>query len=90
MNSIPVMPTRVLNVEDAISQHKVRLAQTDELFEHWVALSYCWGHRSSSQLTTTKARLSEFTSSIPISSLPKTVKEAIIVTRTIGLRYLCE
>jgi len=55
--------------------------------EKYVCLSYCWG-KSSTSITTTVASYGERTSKIVESSLPKTYKDAILITRALGLRYL--
>jgi hypothetical protein len=52
----------------------------------YAALSYCWG--SAVSFTTTTATLAECKDSISLASLPIVFQEAILVVRTLGIRYL--
>jgi hypothetical protein len=52
----------------------------------YVALSYCWGNDDSMKLT--GAVLKDWKAVIQFSLLPKTVKDVVICTRRLGLRYL--
>jgi hypothetical protein len=53
----------------------------------YLTLSYCWGEQPAS-IGTTKANLQDRTQSIPINSLPKTVRDAITITRRMGVKFL--
>jgi hypothetical protein len=53
----------------------------------YLALSYCWGGEANFKTTTTNIDLHE-KEGIRILDLPKTVQDAIICTREIGLHYL--
>lgn len=55
---------------------------------NYVALSYCWGVDVSEVLATTTARLETYTSGIQLSSLPKTIQDAIVFCRGIRVEYL--
>ena len=78
----PLLPTRVLDVTDAdnikllISGGRARYA----------ALSYCWG--GAQPHATTLQTVEEYIRHIPDPYLPRTVHDAIKVTRELGLRYL--
>ena len=78
----PLLPTRVLDVTDAdniklfISGGRARYA----------ALSYCWGGAQTH--ATTLQNVQEYISNIPGLYLPRTVHDAIKVTRELGLRFL--
>lgn len=78
----PLLPTRVLDVTDAdnikllISSGRARYA----------ALSYCWG--GAQPHATTLQTVGEYIRHIPGLYLPRTVHDAIKVTRELGLRYL--
>jgi hypothetical protein len=52
----------------------------------YAALSYAWGFTP--MMTNTMARSAAFSDAIDILTLPKTHKDAITVTRKLGLRYL--
>jgi hypothetical protein len=51
-----------------------------------VALSYCWGR--SGNFRTTKASLLGHLEKLPLDMLPATLRDAITVTRELGIRYL--
>ncbi|KAF7872688.1 uncharacterized protein EAF02_008759 [Botrytis sinoallii] len=78
------LPTRVIDV-----QHEGQdpfLVETNQRNGNWVALSYCWG--SSPTAVTTRQNLQQHCNKIPMSSLPQTMKDAIVVARRLGYRYL--
>lgn len=52
----------------------------------YIALSYCWG--STNPAVTTRHNLKERVKEIPFSDLPRTVHDAITVTRRLGIRFL--
>lgn len=52
----------------------------------YIALSYCWG--GPQPLTTTVLTLEALSECIPLAKLPKTLADAVFVTRRLGLRYL--
>lgn len=52
----------------------------------YAALSYCWGNASF--LTLTSSTIEALRSSIPMNSLPRTVQDAIVILRRLGIRYL--
>ncbi len=52
----------------------------------YAALSYCWGSHQSF-VASTKS-LERLKSGFPIENLPPTIKDAVEVTRKLGLRYL--
>lgn len=53
---------------------------------HWVALSHCWGQ--SSTFKTTSNTLESHKRRLDWEELPKTFRDAICVTRALGVRYL--
>lgn len=59
---------------------------TDESPPHYATLSYCWGTDQPSK--TLKDNIQAYEIEIPFDALPKTIQDAIIVTRGIGLSYL--
>lgn len=52
----------------------------------YAALSYCWG--SGSSLLTTSQNLASHLEELPVHQLPKTLADAVEVTRQLGLRFL--
>jgi hypothetical protein len=79
------VPGRLLYVgtsEDCI----IKVVQSHDQNIPYVALSYCWG--AGSTLTLTKDTLSSFRSSIPWDVIPKTIKDAIILTRQLQISYI--
>ena len=52
----------------------------------YIALSYCWG--KSGNLTTTIHNLDTMQTGIKWDTIPQTIKDAILVTRKLGVRYL--
>jgi hypothetical protein len=81
------LPTRVLDVEAGDSS-KIRLVQTDGLQGRYVALSHCWGPPEKRPLRTVGSNIGSHLAGIPVSSLPKTFRDAVAVTRFLGIRYL--
>lgn len=67
-----------------------RLLESNGKRGHYTALSYCWGSAQKSDrpyLTTTKT-LEKHLSEIPLDILPKTLRDAVLLTRAVGIRYL--
>jgi len=83
----PPLPTRAIDVGFIDSGDPVRLhiASPGECRDY-AALSYCWGGLQPVLLTA--KNLKEMTESIPLDSLPQTIKDTIRVTRGLGIRFL--
>jgi hypothetical protein len=78
------LPTRVLYVgPDSTDLH---LYVSNQEVQRYAALSHCWG--GSDILTLTKSSLDAFRRSIVFELLPETYKDAITVTRELGIGYL--
>jgi hypothetical protein len=84
-----IFPTRVLDVGDsAESLEGLHLVVPGKVTkEKWIALSYCWGETNETYWTTTK-NLEDHLRQIPFEKLPLTMRDAIRVTRSLGIRYL--
>ncbi len=81
------MPTRLLAV-DCSDPSRVRLQETTGMDKKpYVALSYCWGGPLD-DLKTMKANIKEKMAGIDFQSLPKTIKDAVNVTRQLQYQYL--
>ena len=77
------LPTRVIDCLDPLHP---RLFASGGKRGQYAALSYVWGEAQPH--STTNAKLDAYTSSIDISIIPRTIREAIEVTHKLGLRYL--
>jgi hypothetical protein len=80
------LPTRVIDVE--AFEDGVRLVETKSVGGRgcYIALSHVWG--KSQHLTTETATYKDRLTSILLSTLPKTFKDAVVITRRLGVRYL--
>jgi hypothetical protein len=81
------LPSRLIDVGDDTIAPDVRL----RVFERgetgeYTALSYCWG--GPQPVTTTLSNIGSMRQRIALSDLPRTLQDAIRVTRSIGQRYL--
>jgi hypothetical protein len=64
----------------------VRLVDNDSTTREHICLSYCWG--TSKTFTTTSRSLRLRMSRIKFDILPRTFRDAVIITRRLGKRYL--
>ena len=79
------LPTRVIDVGDP--SRNPRSIVTDGQPGSWAALSYCWGGQSTFVLN--KERSDKFFGGkFPLNRFPKTLRDAITVTRALGLQFL--
>ncbi|KAH7073785.1 heterokaryon incompatibility protein-domain-containing protein [Paraphoma chrysanthemicola] len=81
------MPTRVLDVGTDnelfnVKLHTTREGQTDP----YAALTYCWGGDQIAKAVA--ANVAQLQAGLDLGLLPQTIKDAICVTRGLGLRYL--
>jgi len=82
------MPTRVLEVlEEEQGGLGLRLVGTNYgQVEKYAALTYCWG--GDQALKTTRGNLQDHKLRIEGGRLPYTLRDAVIVTKGLGLKYL--
>jgi hypothetical protein len=81
------LPTRLLDVGVA-NNSTIRLREiTLEDSGDWIALSHRWGEKKH-HFSTTRANLHEHLLGIRIERLPATFRDAVLVTRALGRRYL--
>ncbi|KAF8838343.1 HET-domain-containing protein [Paxillus ammoniavirescens] len=81
------LPTRVLDVAPVDDpQHQIRLCVPNGEAAAYTALSYCWG--GPQPFSTQKSTLETYLKGIDMQQLPSTIRDAITVTRKLGLRYL--
>ena len=84
------LPTRVLYVgagkSDLQGNDLIPLVVTNGMKGSWAALSYCWGGDSTFILK--KDRLEVMRNGISLADFPKTLRDAVMVTRNLGIRYI--
>lgn len=84
------LPTRLLDVGSP-GQHIARLVSCENLSKTrsttYLTLSYCWG-RGNDAACTTRANINERLKGLPVSSLPQTIQDAIVLTRAFSVKYL--
>jgi hypothetical protein len=71
--------------KDCSEHDTVKIVKSDAP-KKYAILSYCWGGDQRSKLT--RDRLSTMQTGIPDSSLPRTIQDAIHITRRLDLRFL--
>lgn len=85
-----ILPTRVIDVlphKDIDGDpQRIRLRLGAGECAPYVALSYCWG--GAQPFTTTSSTLQERLQGFFLSSLPRSLQDAVTATRKLGLRYL--
>lgn len=80
-------PTRVLNVSLGNLSNDPFLQVSDgRIQDKYLVLSHCWG--SAPSLTTTTANLEIRKKSIPIESMPANFRDAVWLTRKLGVHHL--
>ncbi|KAF1998634.1 HET-domain-containing protein [Amniculicola lignicola CBS 123094] len=86
--ALNVLPTRVIDVEaeDDKGNARPRLVDGQGRTEKFAALSYCWGGERILCLTTTTQ--DDLRAGLPLDRFPGTLRDAIVVTHHLGLRYL--
>ena len=83
----PPLPTRVLDVGSEDSLESPRLYISGGKCERYATLSYCWGKLPISMRTTTNT-LNACLSGIQVHEFPATIRDAVNLTRALGIRYL--
>ncbi len=82
-NDVPVLPTRILDVS---SRTEPFLVIPEGKRARYATLSYSVGQYN--LLKTTKENIDTHKSGIPFVKLPQTVRDAVELTRVLGLQYL--
>lgn len=86
-----LLPARVVDVGATVGATP-RLLITIGQRCPYMTLSYCWGSEFNSPATSTvkltRDTFNQFCDEIPIADLPLTIKDAILVTQNLGIRYL--
>ncbi|CZT52324.1 uncharacterized protein RSE6_13634 [Rhynchosporium secalis] len=79
-----ILPTRVIDVGSETEDPF--LFESSGATGEWLTLSHCWG--GSVPLKTTSDTLQKHKLSIPTASLPSTFRDAILLTRKLGFKYI--
>lgn len=79
------LPIRVLDV-GSIANDRICLLVSKDRKTRYAALSYCWGGKQ--EVVANEGSWEAMTRGIATSMLPKTIQDAVTVTRKLGLQYL--
>jgi hypothetical protein len=86
-------PRRLIELHSA-SDHgpynSIRLIELSgtSRYPKYIALSYCWGYSSRKSYTTTKGNVRLHMNQIPYAKLPATLKDAVLICKKLGMKYL--
>jgi hypothetical protein len=80
---IKILPTRVIDVGSSMVNPRLHQGSVPG---RWVALSYTLGGISSFVLT--RKSLEKLENGLPLEEFPATIRDAIVVTRALGIQYL--
>ena len=80
------LPSRVIDVGQAGSSDEPYLLESGDRVAPYLALSYCWG--TGKRLITTCDSITRRRAGFMLAELPETLRDAILVTRRLGVRYL--
>ncbi|RFU32519.1 hypothetical protein B7463_g3829, partial [Scytalidium lignicola] len=84
-----VLPMRLLDVNQNGSIEYMVLVRTGTVRESlkYLALSHCWGN-DHMPMRTTKQNVVDHENGLRINSLPRTFRDAVIITRLLGYKYI--
>jgi hypothetical protein len=80
-----LLPLRVISIKDHGESFQLRLTRC-HIPESYAALSYCWGGYQ--PVKSTSDTIEAYSNDIPVHDLPRTLLDAVIATRKLGLSYL--
>jgi len=80
------LPTRVVYVGTDDGLDPPRLQPGNGEIAGYVSLSYCWGGSQTHQ--TERNRIEEYMHAVPVVRLPKSLQDAIFLTRALGIKYI--
>ncbi|KAI8685444.1 HET domain-containing protein [Fusarium keratoplasticum] len=83
---IALLPTRVIDVGTSGSE-TIKILETKGLRGKYVTLSHCWGKLASMPKLTAHTR-DRCLEGIPCEALPRTFRDAVMITRYLNIRYL--
>lgn len=82
-----VLPRRVLDVGSGTDPRLLLHVSSGEI-GNYVALSHCWGPEQLHPPKTTLSNLRQRQEGIDLTTLPSTFRDAVLVTRNLGVQYL--
>ena len=82
------LPTRVLYIKSITPELNIKLLETKGMKGKYCALSHCWGPKDKLPLQTFTYNQREHEKGIMPERLPRTFKEALMITKGIGIDYL--
>lgn len=83
------LPRRLIDLQPSnLDSGQIRIVETTNVMLSYATLSYCWGTIHNKTWLTEKGNLHKRTSAFNIESMPKTVREAFIITSRLGFRYI--
>jgi hypothetical protein len=80
------LPSRVLDVGNDAGSDTISLLETNGQRGRYITLSHCWG--GSHVITTTKSNLQDHKEGISLDKVPKTFRDAVLITRKLKVKYL--
>ncbi|KAH7350621.1 heterokaryon incompatibility protein-domain-containing protein [Rhexocercosporidium sp. MPI-PUGE-AT-0058] len=83
-NTEKPLPTRVIDVGNENTPPKLMI--TGGKCGDWIALSYCWG--GDSVFVHNDSTVANLKAGIPLEQYPRTLRDAIIITRALGVKYI--
>ncbi|PMD60762.1 HET-domain-containing protein, partial [Hyaloscypha bicolor E] len=81
-----LLPSRVIDVGPPDGSQEPFLYSSKEHSDYYLTLSHRWGDYDT--VKTRLENLSDRSISMPIRTLPKSFRDAVVITRKLGLRYL--
>ena len=81
-----MLPSRVIDVGSSDGLSEPRLVISNGRFGQYIALTHVWGGLV--PVRTIKGNLAQHLFQLPLSSLPPNFRDAVIITRKLGLQYL--
>ena len=88
---IPRVSSRLLDLDTFDASQDLRLVTAPYVTGEnlvYVTLSHCWGAATKRPMITTTTTLEQRFDKIPFGELPLTFKDAVQITRSVGMRYL--
>jgi hypothetical protein len=85
-HTVADLPTRLVRVSKLGEPESARLCHTQGQKGHYCALRYCWG--AGQPFSTTETRYNAYLEALPYDDLPRTIRDAFHVTRSLGMQYI--
>ena len=83
------VPSRLIKIDNSMESTTAKLHLTGRADQdiRYCTLSYCWG-KVKDVLTLTSSSIDAFRNDIPLQDLPRTLQDAINITKALGCEYL--